>query len=208
MQVRIGYREFPPTLVRYTSEMALPDRFSAVADGGDLPYRLRLDIVVDENGPRCTAATFEQIDAGEPVRADLLRRMVFGEVFKAALETAAIRPLVLDGEIVGGAGFVSTAEFEAAEREVGREGRRWRLTEDHLAAVAEVYADATRRRVTSGQRAPTEAVRDHFEISRPAAGRWVQAARRAGMLTDTGRGEGRGELTDKARALLAKGKRS
>lgn len=61
-----------------------------------------------------------------------------------------------------------------------RPQRGARITDDQLREVAMVYRAALAE--SEGRKAPTEAVRDMFTISRSTAGRWVEEARRRGFL--------------------------
>jgi transposase len=58
------------------------------------------------------------------------------------------------------------------------------MADPDLARVASVYSVAA-----AEGHAPTQAVEKRFRTSRSTAGRWVAAARRAGLLEPVGRGE-------------------
>jgi hypothetical protein len=63
-------------------------------------------------------------------------------------------------------------------REVLRARRRTKIDNEFLARVAAVYRHA----VDSGLSAPTQAVSEHFGVSRPQGARYVALARKAGEL--------------------------
>jgi hypothetical protein len=70
--------------------------------------------------------------------------------------------------------------LDSYEQAVPRPKRGAAITDAWLEGVAAVYRDAT-----ADGRPPTAAVKEHFQTSRPTAARWVQEARRRGILGKT-----------------------
>jgi hypothetical protein len=178
-RVTVTADESPPTLVAWGRNLALPIRFVVNAEG---LYRVRLKIHVAEDGPSCQEVCCEQMEGGIPVAADALRRVPLGRLVRDGLRLAAWRPLARDetGLIIAAGSFATGGEVDEAQRETVGAKRRWQLTDEHLAEVALVYTE--NRRNAKGVRAPTAAVEEHFSVPRSTAGRWVAAARTAGLL--------------------------
>lgn len=84
---------------------------------------------------------------------------------------------VADWPVVGAVPFSPAAGMELAEPKSERVGKRYRITDTHLADVANMYAKARE----NGQ-GPTRAVADHFDVSHSTAAKWVGHARAAGLL--------------------------
>lgn len=84
---------------------------------------------------------------------------------------------VADWPVVGAVPFSPAAGMELAEPQQARAGRRYRLTDAHLADVADVYTKAR----ADGQ-GPTRAVADHFDVAHSTAAKWVGLARTAELL--------------------------
>jgi Homeodomain-like domain len=68
------------------------------------------------------------------------------------------------------------SEFEAIEATEGTKGGRTKLTSEHLAQVAAVYADA----YATGD--PTQAVADRWHVTKSTAAKWLTRAREEGLL--------------------------
>jgi hypothetical protein len=84
---------------------------------------------------------------------------------------------VADWPVVGAVPFSPAAGMELVEPSQVQAGKRYRVTDAHLADVADVYAKARE----NGQ-GPTRAVADHFDVSHSTAARWVGLVRKAGLL--------------------------
>lgn len=171
------------TLTAYGSELAIPTTFHVVVEG--FPFAVSADCAADIDGPRVVSLTIAQVEGGDPVTTDALRSIPLARLLRSAVGLAAYAPLrTKEGEVLpwdeGIAGFPSDEELQRAEREVPASGRRWLMTDEHLSNVAKVYK--TNPRNALGQRAPTQAVMQHFNVTRPTAGRWVMEARKRGFL--------------------------
>jgi hypothetical protein len=86
--------------------------------------------------------------------------------------------VVADWPVVGAVPFSPAAGMELAEPPQPAVGKRYRITDAHLADVANVYTKARE----NGQ-GPTRAVADHFDVPHSTAAKWVGHARTAGLLS-------------------------
>jgi hypothetical protein len=148
---------------RYT----LPRLMEALIDRPGMP-RLQLRIAVGAAGPVCTRLVF-LARPDEPLRAAQLR--------------VRLDELVREIATLVGAYNIETGNHdrEGFERELAalapaiEPGKR--LSDEHFAAVADVYRYALRT-----GRPATASVGEAFNVSRSTAGRWVVEARRRGLL--------------------------
>jgi hypothetical protein len=96
------------------------------------------------------------------------------------------------------AAILGPAWISAIEKiEPGATGRSY-LRQVRLAATAALYVDF----IQKGDRAPVEAVAEETGLSQSKVRDRLYAARRAGLLEETGRGRASGDLTHAARELL------
>lgn len=70
-----------------------------------------------------------------------------------------------------------------SEARVKEDGKRHRITEQHLEDVSRVYVQASQL-----GNPPTRAVADHFGVAHSTAAKWVGAARRSGLLEPVPKG--------------------
>jgi hypothetical protein len=188
-------------MVPFGSDLLLPSSFTVLVEGS--PYTVLADVIVDtDSGPHFTSVTLQ---GEQPVTPDTWRAVTLGSLLNFAVELAAVtrlrdregQPLPWE---MGDASFASKKELQRAAAEVAGPRRRWLMTDEHLAEVARVYAENPRN--IKGRRAPTEAVRDHFNVPTSTAGRWVKRARRDGFLPPASPGRAGGQLTPKAKKVL------
>jgi hypothetical protein len=164
--------------------LALPATYKVSIE--DYPYAVSADVAADGDGPRITSLTIDQVEGGPAVTTDGVRGLPLGRLLRLSVELAAWAPLrdkeghPVDWDI-GAASFASPDELQRAESEVAASRRRWLLTDEHLDDVARIYEANPRN--AKGVRAPVVAVMEHFDISRPTAGRWVSEARKRGRLS-------------------------
>ena len=162
--VRVELWSASDELVPY-GDLLIPERFTAVAYLDDPPLQVGVTIATATARPRCVFLSI----GGEEVTARGLRRVPVGRLVRIAVGLAAQVP-----SGAGVAGFARDDELADAERETVGRARRWRLTDEHLCAVANLYRAAPK--------GPVVAVADQFGASRATAGRWVAAARNRGLL--------------------------
>jgi len=171
-------------------ELVFPARFTVLALGEGLPYRVELTVAVDADGPRVILATFAQEGDGPEVNGEGVRQVPIGRLLRVAVELAAFRrprwaTVGEDGQMVAVPPMPVSVEEAIEEvgeimREVSGRPRRWKLTEDHLRAVADTYR--ANPRDARGRRAPTRAVMDEYGVSHATASRWIAAARKHHLL--------------------------
>lgn len=132
----------------------------------------------------------------EPIRATTIRlpleRLAQDVLGRVATVTSIIRsgrtPLITtsEGKRIGGKPFSDRAKRLAAavdESSAPKRGRPAVYGDEHYEAVAKVYAEAHANR-----HHPTQAVQEHYSVSKSQAAKWVAAARRKGFLAPTRQG--------------------
>ncbi len=139
------------------------------ADPLDFVVRMAIDIV----GGRlaCVSLTTERLSDGPPISSEGLRRVPVSEYVMTA---AAYGREILLERIPDGEGY-RLSEFEPPPTDFASQG----MTDDALEQVARVYAWAQ----STGRKA-TGVLLNDYGISRPTATRWLQTARRRGILRD------------------------
>jgi hypothetical protein len=166
---------------------AIPARFTTTIDGDWLPYRVELDLAVNDDEVSCSAVKLEAREDGEPVTARGMRGIPLGECIRLAT-ASALRPTRHEaGQVVVDLlGPRAERRDNMAEQELASRGPQRRMSEDWLREAAEIYSSAEEK--------PTQAVeRLHSQapISYSTAARWVMQARQRGFLPPTKRGRGR-----------------
>jgi hypothetical protein len=173
------------SLVPFGRDMLLPREYQVRFEGADLPYIVTLEIRLEDTGPACNAMRCERASDGPPVTTAGIRRIPVSRLVSESPQVAAWVPMRdAEGGVVGEevAAVRDFPAIAAAQREVESTRRRWAMNDDHLRAVARVYREAKKRPGPTGVPAPTAAVKEHFNVSRPTAGRWVMASRDRGFL--------------------------
>ncbi len=155
---------------------ALPSRFTATIEGDWLAFRVRLDLVANEHRVQAVGVALEAREEATPVTARALRDVPLGELIRLAT-SAALRPMERKpGELtiqLGGGG-------KAEPMELVSPGRQRRVSRRTLEETARIYLGAESN--------PTAAVeREHSQgpISYSTAARWVEDARRLGLIPPT-----------------------
>lgn len=159
-----------------------PAHFSARAEGAGLRHEINLHFETDPTtGPWCESLTVRASSSQDPVSSSSIREVQIARVIRLARRLVRIEP-VLDaaGDVIGGTGpRLSTT--------AGHETNAWKLTDDFLSEVAEIYMANERVVRPSGHIGPTQAVADHYNIDPKKASRWVTTARKRMLLPATGR---------------------
>lgn len=160
-------------LVSLSPVAKAPRRWSATftPDGAiesDPPYKIRLDVVIDEGRYLVEEMTCTQHEGGPPVTSEGIRavpvaRLLAFAAFRHVFVVKSSRP---DSHAVSP--FVGSDLAEGA-----KEGP----TDDVLRRVAVVY----QVHYACGL-APTKGVEDSFKLARSTAGRWIAMARDRGFL--------------------------
>jgi hypothetical protein len=162
----------PTEFVPFGPTLVLPASYTFTAEG--YPIGVSAVVEVDEEGPHLASVTMTQLPGGPPVTTDTVRAVPLAKLLRTSAACAVWEPRQLQG-----AGEL--------RQKVDASRRRWRMTDDHLRRVADVYRDNPRD--AAGRRAPVNAVMEQFGTTRPTAGRWVMKARKRGFLppaTDSG----------------------
>jgi hypothetical protein len=156
------------------------------------PWRITGLFRADANGWRCVDLHVQALEAADPEQAitgELIRRLKPGELgdvvrraHREGLEEIAKRGIApgLARELAGHLGAGSRKASRIRE-----------LSREHLVAVAMFYVSASLVRND-----PTRAVADHWHRSISTAARWIGAARREGILSETTQGRPGGRLKE------------
>ncbi|MCU1612772.1 MAG: hypothetical protein JWO98_312 [Frankiales bacterium] len=139
------------------------------ADPLDFSVELQLDIV--DGRLACVSLLAQRIDDGPTVTGEGLRRVPVAD----AVAAAAVTGDVLRERVQTGENQFSDIPFEFPETEFAKNG----MTDDALEQVARIYAMAQ----ATGKKA-TGILLSEYGMPRPTATRWIQAARRRGILKD------------------------
>lgn len=164
-----------------------------VATTDATPTDYDVDFTIDAIGERLgvTRAEIRARPGGPPVTSTALHKIPLHAWMEHAIAAASI-PLKVDE--TGAPALRSSSDDPPPARKPPT--RAWRtprksgpgsITDEHLAEVAEVYRNAGR--------APVEAVRKRFAVSRSTAGEWVMKARKRGLL---GPAPGRGKAGEQS----------
>lgn len=183
--IPLGPEQGTVEFVPFGDELQLPERFAARLTGDDLPGVASIDVTIAVRDGRavCDSITINAAPDGA-VTTDALREIPMKAlVNKIAIDRAYAMDLPPDHWLTNAApgqrifmplSAASEAVQAAAERTLS--SRRRRITPEFLAEVAEVYRGA----LDTG--APTVAVKDHFNVSHSTAARYVDKARKGGLL--------------------------
>ena len=140
-------------------------------------HRAHIDVHVVDGQPVPVSLTLEAADPKAPVTPGHLRQLA--GALAGLVEQAAAKPLVhviVDEATGNWTGYQGGPEDVAALLDRTRAKRR-RVTQELLAEVATVYAEA-------GDSAA--AVQAHFAVSQRTSFRWVQLARQQGLIAGEG----------------------
>jgi hypothetical protein len=158
--VAVGAVHLPPSFTAHYAE-----------DDAGAPD-VAITFEVRDGVPQCREVRITATDGGHEVR----HSGIVGVRIEDALDQA-IKNLLLGDRDKPGAVRTAVRESEAA-----RSSRRVVITEALLGEVSEVY------RSHIGHK-PTQAVADHFGKSHRTAALYVDRARKAGLLPETGQGK-------------------
>jgi Family of unknown function (DUF6214) len=157
---------------------ALPSRFWATVDDPDMPYRVKIEVVVTAGSPAVRQlVTHRREDSypfGPPVTSASLRKINVARCLRAALDAAARQRTDLDNPRWPGAFTVDGLGDQVFG---GSSAGRRPADSDRLDAVAEAYR-AARAGGTSVQRAVMAAL----GVQTSQAARLIRAARAAGKI--------------------------
>lgn len=182
MSIRIERAAKVTTPVQWRPGWALPPRFTGRVDDDDAPYVVELELVVRDRQVHCRSLRFSQREDGPPVQARHLREHPIQSYIRLIVTGMAMAAT----ETEPGTWRFSPARDEQlpevfAETERAAAPPR-RMTDEHLAEVADVY-----RRARKESRAPRKAVQADERwapVPENTAARWIRAARDRGLLDE------------------------
>lgn len=142
------------------------------ADSDPLDFAVRMEIDIVDGRLSCVSLTTERLAEGPPITSEGLRRVPVAEYVMGAARYG--REILLE-RIPDSGGTYRLAEFKPPPPDFARDG----MTDDALEQVARLYAWAQ----ATGRKATGVLLKD-YGMPRPTATRWIQTARRRGILRD------------------------
>lgn len=167
--------------IRVESDYALPRRFEATIDSTEYPAIVTVRVEVgDDTRSRCRGITVTPRDSSH-IETATLRALPL----KTLLRQAAAS--VMEKVEIGPDGAAHRAPMTGSDVAdfaaiYGRRRGGTRISKRQLARVATIHRAARRSKSPADRRAPTQMVARRLNVSRSTAGRWVMAARKAGIL--------------------------
>lgn len=167
--------------VQVEADYIVPRRFTSTIDSTEYPAVVTLDVEMSDDGKALCRGLSAQPRAGEYISTPTLRALPM----KTLLRRAATA--VMEKVELGPDGIVRRAPMEGSDvrdfsANYGRRRGGKRISEEQLRRVAKIYRAAKRSQDAAIRRAPTRTVARKLFVSRASAGRWVMAARKAGLL--------------------------
>ncbi len=141
-------------------------------DVDPLDFEVRIEIDIVGGRLACVSLTAERLPDGPPITSEGLRRVPVAEYVVSAAEHGVE---ILFERIPQPDGSYELAKFSPPARDFADAG----MTEEALEQVARTYAWAQ----ATGRKA-TGILLNDYGMPRPTATRWIQTARRRGILRD------------------------
>ncbi|WP_344689535.1 hypothetical protein [Blastococcus jejuensis] len=142
------------------------------ADSDPLDFAVKMEIDIVEGRLSCVSLTAERLPDGPPITSEGLRRVPVAEYVMLAARYG--REILLE-RIPRSDGTYRLAEFKSPPANFAKDG----MTDEALEQVARLYAWAQ----ATGRKA-TGVLLNDYGMPRPTATRWIQTARRRGILRD------------------------
>jgi hypothetical protein len=154
--------------------------FVLEATGDDFDYDVVMRVSVGESSrPEVDSYELRRRIGGPKVSSGRVRNVPFELILRRGIGLATVVKLHRrDDPRVVGWGLATHAESEAANAVAESERRRWKLDDELLARVAEVYL--------SNPEAPRRAVEAAFNVTQRTASHWIRKARERGFLEPYG----------------------
>jgi hypothetical protein len=181
--------EFDPacgTYISWSGGLSLPETFGALIRDDDMPWDVRLEVFVEQDGiAKCTSLTIEvpegtTIDEGwEPVTPSGFRRVRLSVHLEAACAAAAVTPHRARGKAMQLAEPDGDAPVPRPRPARPIRGRR--TPDEFLRGVAHAYLEATKSTPSRGQTRP--AVEDwyrdqyHAGVGKNVVETWIRWCR-------------------------------
>lgn len=160
------------TWTPYGSEgLSLPSEYVFEVDDPDCPVLVEIHAAVIDGQPRCSELRCRPRPGGQPVTAEALRRVALGRYLRAAAAAYSQRIEIHPGGME--VGYMTSGRDADLLDRAARQTRR-PMTDDLLRDVSRVYNEASAK--------PVGAVQRRFYVSRATASRWIQQARRQGLI--------------------------
>ncbi|MDP9459585.1 MAG: hypothetical protein M3Q22_04780 [Actinomycetota bacterium] len=141
-------------------------------DADPLDFVVKVGIDILDGRLTCVSLTAERLPGGPPITSEGLRRVPVAEYVMGAARYG--REILLE-RIPEADGTYRLAEFEPPPRDFAEGG----MTDEALEQVARLYAWAQ----ATGRKA-TGILLNDYGMPRPTATRWIQTARRRGILRE------------------------
>ncbi len=159
--------------------VVLPRAFDATIEQVGEPLRATLRVEIDDSGgATCRRLTLEPVD-GSALTTTATRNVRVSELLRAAVNAAHTRFVPRpDGSLEPR--MMSLADVERFQQDfpsVDRRRGKTPMSRPELERIAEIYREALRSGLP-----PTATVAERQQVARSTAGRWIAAARKAGIL--------------------------
>src|SRR4051794_11256766 len=141
-------------------------------DRDPLDFQVVMEIDIVAGRLACVSLTAERLPDGPPITSEGLRRVPVAEYVVGAIYAGFG---ILRERITQPDGSYLETDFEPPPRNFADEG----MTDEALEQVARIYAMAQ----ATGRKA-TGILLNDYEMPRPTATRWIQTARRRGILRE------------------------
>lgn len=165
--------------IRRDATSWVPSIFEAWFDDAVGGFEVAIRVVISRGVPRVDEITMRRSNlATSPALGTVqLRQVKIPQLLRAALRAAA-RPIEdNDVEIAGAFAVAELPGQFVVGPSLSGPGRGRPVTDDHLAEVARVYAEAR----SAGERID-EKIRAHFHTSSSNVGRWIRQAKARGFI--------------------------
>ncbi|WP_448613343.1 hypothetical protein [Modestobacter sp. URMC 112] len=141
-------------------------------DVDPLDFTVQMGIDIVDGRLSCVSLSAERLTGGPPITSEGLRRVPVAEYVMGAARFG--REILLE-RIQNDDGTYRVVEFDPPAPDFARDG----MTDEALEQVARIYAWAQ----ATGRKA-TGILLNDYGMPRPTATRWIQTARRRGILRD------------------------
>jgi hypothetical protein len=148
--------------------------------------RVEIDIEVDDRGaPSCRGLRIVPYEDGPPVTGTLLRDVAIDRLMRRAVTRDTFRLEPQDPGLARAVRFDARSFLEHYRHGARQPRRGAPVTAADLSNIADMY----RTEFETGSTSPTKAIAETFRVDRSTARRWVQRARKEGLLGQPRQGE-------------------
>jgi hypothetical protein len=170
----------------WKDDLWLPRNWEVIVDDRSLLHLVTLRIVMEDRVPILDSVSVHRRAGGPPVTHRAMRPVRVSEYLQQACRVAAMTRTRDGNSVSYEPAFTVDQEFEIhPDLTLSGPSRPTRITEAHLAEVAECYNDA----VAAGSRTPRLAVQNDSRwgpVPAQTAARWIRLAKDRELIKDQG----------------------